>query len=338
MRSSRPTRWACATSTCRVSAGLLHTAVRGPRHPGRPGPAPRGRAIGKIPRRTLARGAAPDHDPAPRMASRQCPTIISTSSGCTPGGRSCPMPLDDLEAAARNVARRVAPRRDGKQGVVAAVDDQRRRHDPMQQRTPVPGREYRQQLPRGARRMDAAADDPPQVVPQQLAVHGEPGAADHAEHAHVVLDQYLGVADARGAREDRAQRARLAHADAQARVARRRHDGHEARACAADTSAATFCAIIPPIDTPTTWARTMPSASSRPTASAAMSSSVYGAVTGRRSSARAMAIRRSGRPSAGELARAAAVAVVEADHPETGGDEPVDDGVGPRDRPASRGP
>ena len=46
---------------------------------------------------------------------------------------------------------------------------------------------------------------------------------------------------------------------------------------------ATSCAIMPPIDAPTTCARAMPSASIRPTVSAAMSSSAYGDATGRRS-------------------------------------------------------
>ena len=39
---------------------------------------------------------------------------------------------------------------------------------------------------------------------------------------------------------------------------------------------AIVCAIIPPIDTPTTWAVSQPRWSIRPKASAAMSSSVYG--------------------------------------------------------------
>ncbi len=39
-------------------------------------------------------------------------------------------------------------------------------------------------------------------------------------------------------------------------------------------SMATVWAIIPPIDAPTTWARSMPRWSSSPTASAAMSDSV----------------------------------------------------------------
>lgn len=53
--------------------------------------------------------------------------------------------------------------------------------------------------------------------------------------------------------------------------------------------AASTCAIIPPIETPTTWARSAPAASSTPTASRAMSRSSYGADTFRRSSARKIA-------------------------------------------------
>ena len=42
----------------------------------------------------------------------------------------------------------------------------------------------------------------------------------------------------------------------------------------AGCAAARCCAIIPPIEAPQTWAREMPSASSTPTLSAAMSASV----------------------------------------------------------------
>ena len=47
-------------------------------------------------------------------------------------------------------------------------------------------------------------------------------------------------------------------------------------------SIAIVCTIIPPIDTPTTWALSIPSASSNPTASAAMSLSTYCDAIGRR--------------------------------------------------------
>ena len=127
-----------------------------------------------------------------------------------------PHALDHLEATAPDVQRRVAPGGERNQRVVAAVDDERRRRDALQQRAAIPGREYRQQLARSARGVEAAAHDPPDVLPQQFAVHGESGAADHAEHADVVLDEGLGVAGAGRARED--QRA--------ARVAcRRTHAG-----------------------------------------------------------------------------------------------------------------
>jgi hypothetical protein len=53
--------------------------------------------------------------------------------------------------------------------------------------------------------------------------------------------------------------------------------------------AATICAIMPPIEAPTICARAMPSASSRPTASAAIASSVYGDLTGSRSMLRRIA-------------------------------------------------
>ncbi len=52
-------------------------------------------------------------------------------------------------------------------------------------------------------------------------------------------------------------------------------------------SAATICAIMPPIEAPTTWAAPIPSASISPTASRAMSLSVYGGRNGRRRTARA---------------------------------------------------
>ena len=55
------------------------------------------------------------------------------------------------------------------------------------------------------------------------------------------------------------------------------------------SAAASTCAIMPPIETPTTWARSMPAASSTPAASPAMSRRSYGAETGRRSSARTIA-------------------------------------------------
>jgi len=54
--------------------------------------------------------------------------------------------------------------------------------------------------------------------------------------------------------------------------------------------AAITCPIMPPIDAPTTCTRSMPSASSNPIVSAAMSSSVYGALTGRRRNARQIAL------------------------------------------------
>ena len=58
-------------------------------------------------------------------------------------------------------------------------------------------------------------------------------------------------------------------------VAGRRHDRGE-REHAVGKSIATRWAIIPPSEAPTTCARSIPSSSSRPTASAAMSSSRYG--------------------------------------------------------------
>ena len=58
--------------------------------------------------------------------------------------------------------------------------------------------------------------------------------------------------------------------------------------------AATTCAIMPPIDKPTTCARGTQNASSRPTVSAAMSSILYGARTGKRSHEAASAAGRLG--------------------------------------------
>ena len=63
-------------------------------------------------------------------------------------------------------------------------------------------------------------------------------------------------------------------------------------------SAAKVCAIMPPIDTPTTWARSTPARVEQARVSSTMSVSVYGAVTGLRSSARAIERGMSGRPAA----------------------------------------
>ena len=80
-------------------------------------------------------------------------------------------------------------------------------------------------------------------------------------------------------------------------------------------------AIIPPIDAPTTWAASMPRASSRPTQSLAMSDSVYGHVrhrlAGQRRLERALPVD----GDAVELRRQPAVAVVEADHVAPAGGE-----------------
>ena len=56
-------------------------------------------------------------------------------------------------------------------------------------------------------------------------------------------------------------------------------------------SIAIVCAIMPPIETPTTWAVSRPRWSSRPNASAAMSPSVYGGRTRRPANARSRADR-----------------------------------------------
>ena len=87
-------------------------------------------------------------------------------------------------------------------------------------------------------------------------------------------------------------------------------------------SMAMVWAIIPPIDAPTTWADSMPRASSRPTASAAMSVRRYGTSTGspcgggqeRREEVAAGVV---------ELRGAADVAVVVPDHEEPAVDERV---------------
>ena len=266
----------------------------------------------------------------PRTAPRQCSTIRSTSSGCTPGGRSWPMPpmiSRRLPRMWRAVSRPAATGTSGSSlpwttsvGATMRCSSGRR----------SPGREYRQQLARGAGRMDAAVHDSPEVVPQQLAVHGEPGAADHAEHAGVVLDQRLGVAGAGRAREDRAQRARLAHGDAHARVARRRHDGREARDALRiqrrdvlrDHPAHRHADEVRALDAERVE----------------QADGVRGHVVQRVRSGHLASQQRAGdrhpqvgQASAGDLARVAAVAIVEADHPEAGGDESVDEGVRPRD-------
>ncbi len=66
-------------------------------------------------------------------------------------------------------------------------------------------------------------------------------------------------------------------------------------------SIAIVCAIAPPIDAPTTWARSMPSVSSRPNPSAAISLSRYGASTGLPCSAAAIAAPMFGIPAESKL-------------------------------------
>jgi hypothetical protein len=80
-------------------------------------------------------------------------------------------------------------------------------------------------------------------------------------------------------------------------------------------SMAIVCTIIPPIDAPTMWAAGISSASSRPTASAASSDSVYGASIGLPGDERGVH-RHHVRWRAVGLGRQPGVAVVESDHPE----------------------
>ena len=93
-------------------------------------------------------------------------------------------------------------------------------------------------------------------------------------------------------------------------------------------SIAIVWAIIPPIDAPTTWARSTPRWSSRPIASAAMSDSVYGDLGDRLAAGDG---RHHGHRVDGltvELRRQAAVAVVEADDVVAlGGEELAEPGV-----------
>ncbi len=240
------------------------------------------------------------------------------------------MPLDDLETGTRNVQGRVAPRRHGQQGVVAAVDDQRRRDDARKERPTVTRREYRQQLARGARGVDATAHDAPEVVPKQFPVHGEAGAADHAEHADVVLDKRLDVARARGTREDRPQRARPTQGDARARVAGRRHDRREAR----DALRIQCRGVLG--DHPAH--RRTDQVGALDAEHVEQADAVRGHVVERVRSDDPAPQQRAGdgdaqvgHAPAGHLAGVAAVAIVEADHPEARGDETVDERIGPRD-------
>ena len=80
-------------------------------------------------------------------------------------------------------------------------------------------------------------------------------------------------------------------------------------------SMAIVCTIIPPIEAPTTWAAGMSSASSRPTASAASSDSVYGRLD-RLPGGERRVHRDHVRRRAVGLRRQPDVAIVEADHPE----------------------
>ena len=158
----------------------------------------------------------------------------------------------------------------------------------------------------------------------------KPGTADHGEHADVVLDQRLDVARAGGARKDRTQRARLPHGNAHARIARRRHDGREAR----DALRIQRRDVLR--DHPAH--RRADEVGALDAERVEQADAVRGhVVQGVRSDHLApQQCARDGEPEvgqacAGDLARAAAVAIVEADHAEAGGDESVDEGVRPRD-------
>ncbi len=96
-------------------------------------------------------------------------------------------------------------------------------------------------------------------------------------------------------------------------------------------SMATVWAIIPPIDAPITWARGMRRWSSRPTASTAMSDSVYGTGGSGCSDERGVDHRHQVDLGAVEAGRQAAVAVVVADDVVPAGRQPGAQGVVPGD-------
>ena len=93
--------------------------------------------------------------------------------------------------------------------------------------------------------------------------------------------------------------------------------------------AAITCAIMPPIDTPTTCARAMPRASRRPVTSFAMSSSVYGARTLSRNSARPMASGRLGRGPRASFSEWPQSRLSKRHDAEAAGHQTVDERVGP---------
>ena len=138
-----------------------------------------------------------------------------------------------------------------------------------QARRAVAGGDDRRELAARAGRVAAAVVAAPGDVAQVVLVAVEAGRADHAVDLQDVVD--VRVALLRRRAEQDAVGRELGWPDQRAPVLDMiEHSDSTARGC----SIAIVWAIMPPIEAPTTCARSIPRWSSRPTASPAMSESV----------------------------------------------------------------
>ena len=112
-----------------------------------------------------------------------------------------PHSLDLQQARARNVPGGVAAGGDGQQRIARAVNDQCRRADPCEFRAAVAGGKDREQLPRRARRVIAAAGHALAHAAQKPWIRREARAADYAEQTDEVRDDGIDVAGVRPAQE-----------------------------------------------------------------------------------------------------------------------------------------
>lgn len=136
-----------------------------------------------------------------------------------------PHACDDLEARAADVLCGVPAGSDRHERIAGAVNHERGGGHPGEQGPPVAGREDRTQLARRALGIKSASCDALEVWPQDGGLLREPRAADDPEQVHEVVDDAVDVVRVvRRAPQQGAQRPWFAQRDLRTGIAGRGHD------------------------------------------------------------------------------------------------------------------